>query len=315
MSRVSISFLIAATNEEKSIGKVMDNLARLRKAYPNIEVLAAVDGSTDRTEEIIKSYKFAKIIIRGPRLGKNISIFRLTQIAKGEIIVVHDADWLFVWSNRKLKNMITFFKENPDVGGIVQSVSYFNRKKYMKDPARFILKIGFIGEAIASNIIRETMQEMHKDKNFENLKFTPLLFIIRGKIINKKSTIKEEEICDEAKRTQEVMSKGYKVFYSDCSLPYFEVLYSRTSFNDLVKQRVRGFLSNRIQSRMYGWDIIGFYFQVFFSFFKKLFKLNTQEMVGLSVWVLTAVIAVFKVKTGLVKDKRVWAHRVERRDA
>jgi cellulose synthase/poly-beta-1,6-N-acetylglucosamine synthase-like glycosyltransferase len=305
-----ISFLIAAANEEKTIGKLMDNLERIKKFYPRIEVLAAVDGSTDRTEEIIKKYKFAKILIKGPRLGKNISIHKLTQSAKGDIIVIHDADWIFRWNKKTLENMIEFFKENPNIGGIVQEVSYFNREKYMNDKNRFLVKIGFTGEAVASNLIRNFMTEYHKKQTkFEDLMFTPLIFIIRGGIITKKTGINEMEICDEAKRTEEIMKKGYKFIYSDKNLPYFEVLYNRTSFSDLVEQRTRGFLSNRIQQKYYKWNIKNFYFLVMVYFVKSFFKLKPIEIVGLGVWVSAGLIALLKVKLGIVKDRGVWSHR------
>jgi len=309
-----ISFLISAMNEEKTIGVIMDNLARLKKVEPDIEVLAACDGSTDKTEEIINSYKFAKVLINGPRLGKNISIHRLTQAAKGDIIVIHDADWIFVWNKQTLKNMIDFFNNNPKIGGYVQGVPLFNKEKYMNDPARFLVKIGFIGEAVASNLVRSFMKKLHENKSFEKLGFTPLMFIIRGGIITKQTGIKEEEICDEAKRTQEMMKKNYAFIYSNETLPYFEVLYNRTSFHDLIKQRTRGFLSNKIQEKSYGWNMNSFYFGVFSYFFKEFFKLNLTEKTGLGVWILASLIAFINVKIGLTKDKRVWAHRGTRWD-
>ena len=308
-----ISFLISAMNEEKNIGNVLDNLARLRKVEPNIEVLVAVDGSTDRTEEIVGKYKFAKILIRGPRLGKNISIHRLTQAAKGDVIVIHDADWIFRWNKKTLENMINFFKENTNIGGIVQEVPYFNRERYMSNKAKLLVKIGFIGEAVASNLIRSFMQKYQKvHTNFKELLFTPLIFVIRKGVIKKDTTITQIEICDEAKRTTELLKKGYTFCYSDASLPYFEVLYNRTSFNSLIKQRTRGFLVNRIQKKLYEWDITKFYFLTAIFFTKNFFKLSPIEMLGLSVWILAGVIALVRLKLGLVKNKNIWSHRVER---
>lgn len=314
MSKIKISFLISAMNEEKTIGNVMDNLSRLKKVEPSIEVLVAVDGSTDRTEEIVKKYKFAKILIRGPRLGKNVSIHKLTQSAKGDIIIIHDADWIFIWNKKTIKNMIKFFKKNPNIGGIVQKVPYFNRGKYMNDKASFLIKVGFIGESVASNLIRNFMEKYQTiHTNFKELLFTPLIFIIRKGIIEKNTKITEIETGDEASRTKEILKKGYTFIYYDKSMPYFEVLYNRTSFNDLIRQRTRGFLTNSTQLKeYYGWNVTKFYFLVMIYFIKNFFKLDFIEMVGLSVWSLAGIIAFVKIKTGLVKNKKPWNYRVIR---
>ncbi|MFH1473797.1 MAG: glycosyltransferase [Candidatus Aenigmatarchaeota archaeon] len=313
MNRVKISFLITALNEEKTIGKVLDNLARLKKVEPNIEVLAAIDGSTDRTEEIMKRYRFVKILIRGPRRGKDVSVHKLTQAAKGGILVIHDSDWIFRWNKKSIKKMIKFFKENPDVGGYVQS--FFNRREdYLNDPAPFTVKIGFIGESVASNLIRGFARKHHeKCKRLEDLIFTPLVFIMRGGIISKKTRLNKKEIGDEMKRTHEIMKKGYRIVYTDTELPYFEILYKKTSFNDLVSQRTRGFLLNSFQPKIYGWNVTKYYFLIVTHFIKNYFKLSPIEMIGLDVWILSAMISYIKVKTGLVKDKKPWSYRVKRR--
>lgn len=308
-----ISILVSAMNEEKTIGKVMDNLARLKKVEPNIEILVAVDGSTDKTEDIIKKYKFAKILIRGPRLGKNVSIHKLNQAAKGDIIIIHDADWILRWDKNSVDNIVNFFKGNPSIGAIVQKVPYFNREKYMNDPARFLIKIGFIGEAVASNLMRDFMNKYHATHSkLRELLFPPLVFIIRKGIIGKDTKIGKLETADDPKRAVEVLKKKYKIIYYDKSMPYFEVLYNRTSFHDLIKQRTRGFITNSKQVKSYGLNISKFYFLLMFYYVKNLFKLSIIEIVGLSVWVLAGMLSFLMVKLNIVKDKRAWAHRVVR---
>ncbi len=50
-----ISFLIPAHNEEKIIGKTLDNLFNL--PYNNYEVIIGLDGCTDNTEQIVRKFR------------------------------------------------------------------------------------------------------------------------------------------------------------------------------------------------------------------------------------------------------------------
>ncbi|MCK5131041.1 MAG: glycosyltransferase [Candidatus Sabulitectum sp.] len=92
-----VSVMIAARNEEKCIGERLQNL--LEQDYPKdrIEILVASDVSTDRTDEIIKSFEkngvyFLRI---EKRLGKSALMVELSKIAKGEILVFTDANTQF----------------------------------------------------------------------------------------------------------------------------------------------------------------------------------------------------------------------------
>jgi len=50
-----ISFLISAHNEEKIIGRTLENLINL--PYENYEIILGLDGCTDNTERIVKSFE------------------------------------------------------------------------------------------------------------------------------------------------------------------------------------------------------------------------------------------------------------------
>ncbi|MFA6889259.1 MAG: glycosyltransferase, partial [Candidatus Woesearchaeota archaeon] len=54
MEKNKISFVIPAHNEEKIIGKTLSNLYKL--PYEKYEVLIGLDGCTDKTEDIAKSF-------------------------------------------------------------------------------------------------------------------------------------------------------------------------------------------------------------------------------------------------------------------
>jgi chlorobactene glucosyltransferase len=50
-----VSVILPARNEEKYIAKCLDSL--LKQSYPNFEIVAINDSSSDRTDEIIQSYR------------------------------------------------------------------------------------------------------------------------------------------------------------------------------------------------------------------------------------------------------------------
>lgn len=49
-----VSVIIPAYQEEKRIGRCLKNI--LQSSYPNVEVIVVNDGSTDRTEEIVRAF-------------------------------------------------------------------------------------------------------------------------------------------------------------------------------------------------------------------------------------------------------------------
>ena len=99
-TKYRVSVIIAARNEEKNIGNVLADLSR--QTYPGefYEVIVASDGSSDRTEDIVRKaavkQRNIKLVVvnqcpRGysPKKHAIESAFRHSQ---GEIILATDAD-------------------------------------------------------------------------------------------------------------------------------------------------------------------------------------------------------------------------------
>jgi cellulose synthase/poly-beta-1,6-N-acetylglucosamine synthase-like glycosyltransferase len=89
----SISVLVPAFNEEKTIEDTIKTIFRI--TYPVKEIIVINDGSTDGTKEIVEALtkKFPKLkIINKSNSGKADSVNAGIKIAKGEIVVVVDAD-------------------------------------------------------------------------------------------------------------------------------------------------------------------------------------------------------------------------------
>ncbi len=110
-----VSVLVAARNEELCMSQRIQNL--LSQDYPKdkIEILVASDVSTDATDEIIKSYgKDGVYFFRSEiRLGKSALVYKLSEIAKGSILVFTDANTQF--KTNTVRELVKPFAD-PSVG-------------------------------------------------------------------------------------------------------------------------------------------------------------------------------------------------------
>lgn len=112
-----VSVLVAACNEEAVIEGKLKSVARSNYPTGRIEILVGSDASTDRTVAIttalegeipgLKCYDFPV------RRGKPSVINELATMAKGEIIVLTDANVIFTPDT--LQNIVRHFR-NPEIG-------------------------------------------------------------------------------------------------------------------------------------------------------------------------------------------------------
>lgn len=109
-----VSVLMPVYNGEKYIKEAMDSI--LNQTYADFEFLIINDGSTDTTEQIIKSYEDSRI-----RYKKNETNLKLIatlnkgiELCIGKYIVRMDADDISALD--RIEKQVAFIEENPDVG-------------------------------------------------------------------------------------------------------------------------------------------------------------------------------------------------------
>lgn len=88
-----VTVLITAYNEERDLGAKLENTLLIDYPKERLEILVASDCSTDRTDEIVKSYasRGVKLYRQPERLGKTMAQNRAVERATGEIILFSDA--------------------------------------------------------------------------------------------------------------------------------------------------------------------------------------------------------------------------------
>jgi cellulose synthase/poly-beta-1,6-N-acetylglucosamine synthase-like glycosyltransferase len=93
----TVSLIIAAYNEEGVISEKIENSLGLDYPQEKLDIIVFSDASTDRTDEIVKSYadQGVKLLRIEGRKGKTYCQNEAVQITKGEILVFSDANSMY----------------------------------------------------------------------------------------------------------------------------------------------------------------------------------------------------------------------------
>ena len=140
----TVSLIVSAYNEEAVIARRLGNALELDYPRERLEIIVASDGSTDRTDDIVRSFADRGVLLRSyPRTGKT-GVQNLTaRTATGEILVFSDANASY--RPDAIRKLVRNFAE-PDVacvcGQLVYRVagdaagdcerSYWDYEKFMK---------------------------------------------------------------------------------------------------------------------------------------------------------------------------------------
>lgn len=110
-----VTILISAFNEESVIGATVGNKLALDYPEDKLEILVVSDGSTDRTDEIVKGFggRNVRLLRQEPRAGKTSAINMAVPRASGEIIVFSDAN--SIHAPDALRKLVANFAD-PQVG-------------------------------------------------------------------------------------------------------------------------------------------------------------------------------------------------------
>ncbi len=115
MAKPKVTIILPALNEEKTIGKVIDEIpiSDLEKAGYIIQVLVADGNSTDQTRKIAER-KGADIVIE-PRKGKGVAIKTALKSVDADYVFMIDADYTYPASY--IPDMLTLLQEYSVVMG------------------------------------------------------------------------------------------------------------------------------------------------------------------------------------------------------
>lgn len=126
-----ISVLIPMHNEEQVLANVLDTLLECDYDRDRLEIIPINDNSTDRTREMLdqyhEKYEFIRPIHRDcENRGKPAGLNDAMQVARGEIIIVFDADYR---PARDMLKQLAIAFEDPEVGAVMGRVIPYNANK------------------------------------------------------------------------------------------------------------------------------------------------------------------------------------------
>jgi|TARA_B100001971_G_C18234282_1_gene566060 cellulose synthase/poly-beta-1,6-N-acetylglucosamine synthase-like glycosyltransferase len=186
-----VDLLIAAYNEEKVIHSKIENSINLDYPSDKFNIWIASDGSSDRTNEIVRKYEATNKnvhLLEFKRTGKSGVINRSMNILNAEIVVFSDANTEY--SKDVIKKLIRHFQD-PNIGCVSGRLKYRNPGKTMSGIGESVYwryetalkklesKIGFVAGANgAVYAIRKNLFEpLHK--NTINDDFTESMTIVK----------------------------------------------------------------------------------------------------------------------------------------
>lgn len=112
---MTATIIVPAYNEEASLEAKIRNV--LAADYPEgqLEVLVVSDASTDRTNEIARSFEGhgVRLIVQETRRGKTAGLNRAISIARGEVVIFTDAN--AAYEPETIRILVAYFND-PGVG-------------------------------------------------------------------------------------------------------------------------------------------------------------------------------------------------------
>jgi len=134
-NKPTVSVIIPTYNRAYLIGRAIQSV--LSQTYQDFEIIVVDDGSTDDTEEIVRSFKDKRIGYIRHEKNKGAAAARNTgiKVAKGEYIAFQDSD--DEWFPEKLeKQMKVFENALPEVGVVYTDMWTIkrNKKRYFYSP-------------------------------------------------------------------------------------------------------------------------------------------------------------------------------------
>jgi len=141
-----VTITMAALNEEKVIGKALEECFKLKNLY-DLQVLVVLDSkTTDNTADVAKKAG-ATVIQTGKWKGKGYALRKATKFIKGDYVIQIDADYQFMPSD-----IPKFMKALQDGYDVALATRYEKGAKVSKDSVTPLRQFGIHFLSLATSI-------------------------------------------------------------------------------------------------------------------------------------------------------------------
>ena len=217
----SISIIIGAHNEAATIGPKLASVQAALAAWPGAaEVIVADDGSSDDTAAIAEAAGVA--VVRCPRGGKAAALNRVVGQARGDVLVMTDADPLF--DRATLPALLLPFAD-PQVGAVAGRVqTKRTRGARFADMDRWFR-------------IYESALRSAEDRLFGCVSADGGLYAIRRQLM----PVVPPDVTDDFHISTAAVAAGYRIAFADDAVVWeHSIGGGRQQFRRRVRITVRG---------------------------------------------------------------------------
>ncbi|MGH6612607.1 glycosyltransferase [Sphingomonas sp.] len=221
----SLSILICAHNEAMRIDAKLETVIAAASHWPGMcEILVADDGSSDTTAAIVESFAARGVqLIRLPRGGKAAALNQVVPMARGDIVVMSDADPLF--DDATLPALIAPFAD-PRVGAVAGAVETIRSGKRGR----------FAGSDILFRWYESTLRSA-EDRLFGCISADGGLYAIRTALV----PVVPASVTDDFWISTGAVAAGYRIaFAPDARVHEQSIAGDRQQFRRRVRITVRG---------------------------------------------------------------------------
>jgi len=220
-----VSVIVPAYNEEKVLKKTLESMVETQ--YPRKEIIFVDDGSTDGTLDIAREFKSQITVLHKENGGKASALNYALVYAKGEIIVIVDADTII--GRNSIKEIVKGFEVNEHVAAVAGNIKVRNR-------VNWITKCQALEYLTGIQVIRRAFD------TFGSITVVPgALGAFKKKCISGTGAYGKETIVEDFDQTIKLLKAGLITQGSVKAVAYTE---APSSLGDFVKQRKRWYRGN-----------------------------------------------------------------------
>lgn len=149
-----VSVILPTYNRAAVVAKAIDSV--LKQTYQAFEIIIVDDGSIDKTEDIVNSYKDERIIYIKHKRNKGAGAARNTGItnARGDYIAFQDSD--AEWLPEKLEKQVRVFSEcSPEVGVVFSGFwkVWLDKRIYIPSTDKFLVGSNSHVQMLYNNVV------------------------------------------------------------------------------------------------------------------------------------------------------------------
>lgn len=261
----SITIIVAAYNEEQHIKDKIENLLSIDYPKEKIQIIVASDGSIDRTNEIVSSFKNQNVELCSlPHSGKPSTLNQAIKNATGEVVVFADARQKF--SSNALRLAAKSLSDS-EIGSVIGDLTIESKKgpglywAYERmiriAEGKFSSVVGGSGCFMA--IRRNLFKNIPVDSLLDDM-FTPMQIVLNGHRVIHHPDIKVYDI--EAPLSGEFLRKARTLAGN------FQILHHVPGILNPLKNKIFfQFISHKLLRLICPYALILFFLSNFFLLF------------------------------------------------